>query len=192
MSDEISGEELVKKAEVISAVRDYESTRTRKKEKRVDLMVSPSGSDDKILIRVITEANSRSGYVGVDAVRELSEVLEKRNFDKGILIGKRFTQAAQREMRREGIEMVSERITPHFKLERLYLVINSCVENLCRAKCGLVPVKKSDCKGYVDGRYVCDVRLVSDNAGFHFERGWVDFLERDLARLLAIEKALKE
>jgi len=192
MADELSGEELVKKAEVISAVRDYESTRTRRKEKRVDLTVSPSGSNDKILIRVITEAKSRSGYVGVDAVSEMVEVLKKQKYDKGILIGRRFTQAAQRELRREGIEAVSERITPHFKLERLYLVINSCVENLCRVKCGFVPVKQSDCKGFVDGRYVCAVRLVSDNAGFHFERGWVDFLEKDLVRLLAIEKALKE
>lgn len=188
----MSAEELVEKAKVISAVRDYESKRTRRKERKVDFMVSPSGSDDKILIRVITETESRSGYVGVDAVREMGEILSKRNFDKGILIGRRFTEAAKREMRREGIEAVSERITPHFKLERLYFVINGCIENLCRAKCGLVPVKASDCKGYVDGRYVCDVRLVSDNAGFHFERGWVDFLERDLARLLAIEKGLND
>ena len=188
----MSEEELVTKAEVISAVRDYESKRTRRKERKVDFTVSPSGSDDKILIRVITEAKSKSGYVGVDTVREMGEVLKKRNYDKGILIGKRFTKAAGRDMERENIEAVSERITPHFKLERLYLVINNYVEKLCRAKCGHVPMKASDCKGYVDGRYVCDVRLVSDNASFHFERGWIDFLERDLARLLAIEKALKE
>jgi len=192
MADTMSAEELLKKAEVISAVRDYESRRVRRKEKRVDFTVSPSGSDDKILIRVITEAKSRSGYVGVDTVREMSEVLKKRKYDKGILIGKRFTKAAESEMERENIEAVSERITPHFKLERLFLVINGCVQNLCRVKCDLVPVKKSDCKGYVDGRYVCDVRLVSDNASFHFERGWIDFLEKDLARLLAIEKTLKD
>ena len=188
----MSAEELVEKAEVISAVRDYESKRTRRKERKVDFTVSPSGSDDKILMRVITESKSRSGYVGVDAVREMVEVLKRRKYDKGILIGKRFTEAAKREMEREGVEAVSERITPHFKLERLYLVISGYVENLCRVKCGFVPVKESDCKGYVDGRYVCDVRLVSDNASFHFERGWIDFLERDLARLLAIEKALKD
>ena len=186
----MSEEELVKKAEVISAVRDYESTRTRRKEKKVDFTVSPSKSDDRILIRVITEPKTRSGYVGVDTVKEMGEVLKKRNYDKGILIGKRFTQAANREIKREGIKAVSERITPNFKVERLYLVINNYVEKLCRAKCGLVPVKESDCKGYVDGHYSCDVRLISDNASFHFERGWIDFLERDLARLLAIEKNL--
>jgi len=192
MADKMTGDELVKKAEVISAVRDYEKTRTRRKERRIDYMVSPSESDDKILIRVITEAESKSGYVGVDAVREMSEALEKRDYDKGILVGKRFTKAAQREMEREEIEAVSERITPRFKLERLYLVINGCVENLCRAKCGGIPLQESDCEGYVDGRYVCDVRLISDNAGFHFEHGWIGFLERDLAKLLAIEKKVKK
>ena len=186
----MSGEELVKKAEVISAVRDYENRRTRRKEGRVDFTVSPSESDDKILIRVITEGKSKSGYVGVDTVREMNDILEKRNYDKGILIGKRFTEAAKSEMKSENIEPVSERITPHFKLERLYSTIDSCVQNLCKAKCGHVPIKKSDCKGYVDDHYSCDVRLINDNASFHLEQGWIGFLERDLAKLLAIEKTL--
>jgi hypothetical protein len=188
----LSGEDLVRKAELISAIRDYESRRVRRKEGWVDFTVSPSGSDDKILIRVITGASAGAGYVGVDTVKEMSAVLKKRNYDKGILIGKRFTKAAESEMEHENIEMISERIMPHFKPERLYLVINGCIEKLCRAKCGLVPVKESDCKGYVDGRYVCDVRLVSDNASFHFERGWTDFLDKDLTKLLAIQKALND
>ena len=184
----MSGEELVKKAEVISAVRDYEKRRTRRKEGRVDFTVSPSKSDDKILIRVITEGKAKSGYVGVDTVREMGDILEKRNYDKGILIGKRFTEAAKSEMESENIELVSERIGPHFKLERLYSAIDSCVRNLCRVKCGHVPIKEDDCEGYVDGHYSCDVRLISDNASFHLEHSWIGFLERDLAKLLAIEK----
>jgi len=189
-SDKVSGEEFVEKAEVISAVRDYENRRTRRKERRVDFTVSPSRSDDKILIRVITEAKSKSGYIGVNAVREMNDILEKRNYDKGILIGKRFTEAAKREMKNENIETVSERITPHFELERLYSAIDGCVRNLCRAKCGHVPTKESDCKGYVDGHYTCDVRLISDNANFHLEHGWTKFLQGDLAKLLAIEHDL--
>jgi len=188
----MSGEEFVEKAKVISAVRDYENMRTRRKERMVDFTVSPSESDDKILIRVITETKSKSGYVGVDTVREMSGILEERNYDKGILIGKQFTEAARREMESENIEAVSEKTTPHFKLERLYSAIDSCVQNLCKAKCGHVPIKKSECKGYVDGHYSCDVRLINDNASFHLERGWIGFLKRDLAKLLAIEKTLND
>jgi len=187
MSDEVSEEELVKKVKVISAVRGYEKRRTRRKEGRVDFTVSPSGSDDKILIRVITEGKAKSGYVGVDTVMEMSDILKKRNYDKGILIGKLFTAAAKSAMKKENIEPVSERFT-RFNLERLYLTIDRCVGNLCKAKCGHVPIKESDCEGYVDRHYSCDVRLVSDDASFHFEHGWIGFLEKDLAKLLAIEK----
>jgi guanylate kinase len=188
MGNKLTEEELVEKAEVISAVRGYEKGKTRRMESKVDLTVSPSESDGKILMRIITETNSKSCYVGVDTVREMSETLKKRKYDKGILIGRRFTEAAKREMKHENIEAFSEAITPNFKLEQLYLVISSYVEKLCRTKCGRVPLKESDCKGYVDDHYSCDVRLISDNSSFHFEHGWVDFLKKDLAKLLAIER----
>ena len=188
----MSEEKLVKKVEVISAIRNYENRRVQRRERQVDFTVSPSGSDDKILIRVITESKSKSGYISMDTVKEMSEFLKKRKYDKGILVGKQFTKAAESEMERENIEAVSERISPYFKLKRLYSVVKDFVDNLCKAKCGLVPLEESDCKGYVDGHYACDVRLVSDNASFHFEHGWTDFLEKDLARLLAIEKTLND
>ena len=187
----MSEEKTVKKAELISAMRDYKRKRTRSKERRVDFTVSPSEEDEKILIRAITEPKSKSGYIGVDTVREMSDFLEKRNYDKGILIGKRFTNAAKREMKNAEIEVVSEAISPTFKVKQLYSMIGNYVEKLCKAKCGKVPVKDSDCKGFVDGHYTCDVRLISDNADFHYEKGWVNVLERDLVKLLAIKKELK-
>jgi len=162
MNDVMIGKDLVEKAEVISAVRSYEHNRVRRKDSAVD----------------------------VEAVREMGEFLKKRNYDKGILIAKRFTDAAKSEMERKNIEAVSKIIKPHFKVERLYLAINSCIKNLCKAKCGHAPKKEADCKGHVDGNYSCDVRLISDNASFHLDHGWTKFLEKDLARLLAIEKAL--
>ncbi len=182
----MSGEKFVDTAKVISAVRGYEHERTRSKEKKVDFTVSPSESDDKILIRVIKEPESQSGYIGVDTVRKMDEVLEEGDYDKGILIGKRFTEAAKREMRSENIEAVSERIPTHFKSGQLYATIDRCVQKLCKAKCGHVPTKESDCKGYVDGHYSCDVRLISDNASFHLDRGWIRFMKMDLAKLLEI------
>jgi len=188
----MSEEKTVKKAKLISAMRDYKRKRTRSKERKVDFTVSPSEEDEKILIRAITEPKSKSGYIGVDTVREMTEFLEKKKYDKGILIGKKFTNAAKREMKNAEIEVVSEAISPNFKVKRLYSTIGNYVEKLCKAKCGKVPVKDSDCKGYIDGHYTCDVRLISDNADFHYEKGWVNFLERDLVKLLAIEKDVKK
>lgn len=187
MSEEIT----VKKANLISAMRDYKRKKTSKKERRIDFTVSPSEEDKKILIRAITEPKSKSGYIGVDAVREMIEFLDKKDYDKGILIGKKFTNAARKEMKNANIEVVSEAISPTFKVNRLHSTIGSYVEKLCKAKCGKVPTNDSDCKGFVDGNYSCIVRLVSDNADFHYDKSWVTFLERDLVKLLAIDKEWK-
>ena len=181
-------ESFVDKAEVLLAVRGYETVDVRKKERLVDFTVSPQKSDDKILVRVIIETQSKTGYIGVDSVREMSDLLEKRNYDKGVLVGKRFTEAAKNEMKKDRIEMISDIVKPHFKSMKLFSTINEYTQKLCKAKCGQIPLKDSDCKGHTDGHYSCDVRLTSDNADFHFERGWTSFLEKDLMKLLAIEK----
>ncbi len=182
-------ENFVDEAEVVLAVRGYETVNIRKKETLVDYTVSPQNSDDKILVRVIIETTSKTGYIGVDSVREMSDLLEKRNYDKGVLVGKRFTEAAKNEMENDSIEMISDMIKPHFELMKLFSIINEYVQKLCKAKCGQIPLKDSDCKGYTNRHYSCAVRLTSDNADFHFERGWTSFLEKDLMKLLAIEKS---
>jgi hypothetical protein len=181
-------EEPVKKANLISVMRNYDRKRTRIKERSVDFTVSSSENDKKILIRAITESRSKSGYIGVDTVREMIDFLETKDYDKGILIGKKFTTGARREMKKANIETFSESYSPNFKLERVYSTICSYVEKLCKAKCGKIPVKESDCTGLVNGNYTCAIRLVSDNADFHHEKEWATFLERDLVKLLEIER----
>jgi hypothetical protein len=189
MSNVTEYEGLVDKAKLISAVREYQMEKTRRKEKRIDFTVSPPKSDDRILMRIITEPKAKSGYVSVDTVREMSQTLGKRHYDRGILISKRFTEAARREMKDEDIEVISEGI-PLFKPEQLYLVINNFISELCKAKCGHIPKKESDCRGYSDGNYSCNIRLISDDASFHFEHGWTSLLERDFAKLLTLEENL--
>ena len=180
----------LKKAKLISVMRDYDQKLTKTRERGVDFTVSPSENDEKILIRVITEPKSKSGYISVDSVREMIDVLETKNYDKGILIGQKFTNGAKREMKQANIELLSESFSPNFKLERLYSTIESYVEKLCKIKCGKIPTKDSDCNGFADGNYSCVIRLVSDNADFHYEKEWITFLERDLVKLLAIEREL--
>jgi hypothetical protein len=191
MSDEIKDEGLLETAKLISAVREYRLERTRRREEIVDFTVSPLESDDRILIRVIAGHKVKSGYVGIDTVKKMSRTLERRHYDKGILVGKQFTAAARSEMKREDIEAVYEGI-PRFRLDKLYLVIRDHVNVLCNAKCGQAPEKESDCKGYSNGDYTCKVRLISDDADFHFEHGWTSLLERQLAKLLAIEEDLND
>jgi hypothetical protein len=150
----------VKKANLISVMRDYDRKRTKTKKRGVDFTVSPSKNDQKILIRTITEPKSKSGYIGVDTVREMIDFLETKNYDKGILIGRKFTNGAKREMKQANIELFSENFSPNFKLERVYSTIGSYLEKLCKVKCGKIPMKDSDCSGFADGNYSCVIRVV--------------------------------
>ena len=174
------------KAELVMTIRDYEREERQRGDEGIDFTASDAKSDDKILLRVITEPKTKSDVVGVDAVRKMAETMKHKGYDKGVLISKRFTESAKKEMSQKNIQMVSENYMPRFKPEKLYLKIQNYIDDLCKAKCGRVPEKESDCKGYCEGRYSCEIRLISDNASFHLERGWISFLKRDLMRLLAI------
>jgi hypothetical protein len=185
----VNEENFVDTGQVVLAVRGYETVGIRKKKSLVDYTVSSQKSDDKILVRVMIETPSKTGYVGVDSVKDMNEVLEKQNYDKGVLVGKLFTEAAKTEMKKDKIEMISESRKPYFKSMKLFSVINDYTQKLCKAKCGQIPLKVANCLGNPNGHYSCDIRLTSDNADFHFKRGWTNFLEKDLMKLLAIEKS---
>jgi hypothetical protein len=163
------------KAELIMAIRDYECEERQRWDKGIDVTALDAKSDDKILLRLITKPKSKSGIVGVNAVRKMGETMKRENYDKGVLISKRFSAAAKEEMMRENIQMVSKKFMPSFKPQKLYLRIQSYIDDLCKAKCGQIPEKESDCKGYSKGSYSCKVRLISEDASFHFERGWTTF-----------------
>lgn len=186
MGSDSRNKELVNKAEMIIATRDYEKEEREEWDQGVDFVASPAKSDDRVLIRVITEPKTKSGTVGVDTIRETIETLEKEEYDKSVVISRKFSKAARREMREEGIKIVSKKIPPSFKPVELYSSIRECVDDLCKAKCGQVPKKKTDCKGLTSGHYTCKIRLVSDNASFHFSHGWNRLLQKDFEKLIRL------
>ncbi len=180
------------KAALLVAVRGYEFEQRRKFEGGADLVLLDDNSGDKILFRLITEPKSKSGAVSIDAVNDMTEILESEDYDKGVLISKRFTKAARDEMERKSIQMFSDRYIPSFEPQTLYLRIQDYIDKLCKFKCGRIPSKKSDCKGFSKERYSCEVRLVNDNALFHFSRGWTKLLQKDFLRLLKVHDYMKK
>jgi hypothetical protein len=193
MTTELEDEELVEKAELIMAVRGYEEEDRQKWEKGMDLVATSPSSSDEILLRVMTDPESRSGAAGVDVVREAIETMKQRKYGTSILISRRFTEAAKKELREEGVQMVSEAIAPRFKPERLYLAMQKYIDDLCQAKCGCIPKQESDCKGRnPEGHFSCQIRLISDNASLHFERGWKNLLQRDFERLIKINNSTND
>jgi hypothetical protein len=174
------------KAEMIMAIRDYEKEATHRHKEGIDFVASQAESDDKVLLRVITKPRGRSGTVGVDVVDEMVDTMKREDYDKGILISERFSTAAKEEMRREDIQMISEDFAPRLEPVELYFKMREYVDSLCKAKCGQVPEKKSDCKGISEGHHTCKIRLIINNASFHFERGWVNLLKQDFNQLISI------
>jgi len=181
------------KAELVMAVRDYECEEIQRWDEGIDFTASDVRADEKVLLRVVNEPESKSGVVGVDAVRKMARTMKHEDYDKGVLISKRFSESAKEEMSQKGIQMVSEKFMPSFEPQELYLTISDYVDDLCQTKCGYIPKKESDCKGKdSNGHYSCEIRLISDNASFHLERGWTSFLQNDLMRLLAIHNSMNK
>jgi len=166
------------------SMRNFSCEEREEWDQGMDITALDEESNEKVLLRIV-ESKSKSGFVGVDAVREMLEAMEREDYDKGVLLGKKFTVAAKRELMENDIQRISESHTPRFKPERLYLRINNYVNDLCKAKCGKIPKKESDCKGD------CRIRIISDNASFHFEQGWIKLMKNDLKQLLAIRDSKK-
>lgn len=178
---------LESKAEMIMAIRGYENEGRQRWGKGVDFTATEPNSGRKILLRVITEPRSGSGVVGVDGVREMADAMKRRACDGGILISEKFSQAARREIRQQGIQLVSEGWGARFEPHSLYSAILDYTDDLCKAKCGRAPKKASDCKGFSDGHYTCRIRLISDNASFHLQRGWTNLLTKDFGQLVKLK-----
>jgi hypothetical protein len=166
------------------SMRNFSCEEREKWDQGMDITALDEESNEKVLLRIV-ESKSKSGFVGVDAVREMLEAMEREDYDKGVLLGKKFTVAAKRELMENDIQRISENHTPRFKPERLYLRINNYVNDLCKVKCGKIPQKESDCQSD------CRIRIISDNASFHFEQGWIKLMKNDLKQLLAIRNSKK-
>ncbi|UCG37349.1 MAG: restriction endonuclease [Candidatus Bathyarchaeota archaeon] len=179
------------KAALLMAVKGYECEKRHNFNGRTDLVLDDD-SGDKILMRLIIQTKSRSGTVGVDAVKNMVETMELGKYNKGILISKRFSKAAQMEMKQQSIQMLSDKHMLSLGPRELYLKMEDYVNELCKTKCGRIPQEASDCKGLSEDGYCCEIRQVSDNATFHFKRGWIALLQRDLSRLLAIHDSMKK
>lgn len=169
-------------AELVMVLRDYSCKKRGAWDEGIDITALDEAAKEKILLRVIT-SKSKSGFYGVDAVRSMVDVMKRGRYDKGFLIAKRFTNAAKEEMAKNDIQRISEKHMLPFKPERLYLKLNSYVDNFCKIKCGKIPEAESDC------RSDCKIRVISDNATFHFESGWIQLLKNDFKQLLMLQNS---
>jgi hypothetical protein len=211
---------LMKKAELLMELRDYNVEKLQKSKAKIDITASKPDSEKTVLMRIIPKSKFTKDAIGVDHVRRMKTSIEKNDFDKVIVFGNRFTSAAQKELRDEDIEFFSTKlkIVSTLDIQEVYAKVIRCADELCKSRCGHIPQSEAECKGYSDaptqcafcggsgrkqGRqcpvcfgtglgethYSCIVRLISDNADFHFEHGWVRLLQNDLYAILELLSA---
>jgi hypothetical protein len=173
-------------AEFLIAVRNYKCEKREKWSGGIDFLASDVTSGEKVFLRLI-EPKSKSGFVGADDVKNMLKVMKRKDCDRGVIISKRFTDAAAQEMKFYNIQQVSDEYMPPMKSESIILTINDCINNLCKTRCGAIPLKESDCKGRLKER-LCRIRSINDDALFHYERGWIDLMKNDLRQLLLMDK----
>ena len=177
------------RAEFLFAIQNLKIGKREKWAEGTDFVASDVIADEKVLVRMIEES-SKSRFVGTDDVKSMLKVMRRKDCERGIIVGRRFTEAATEEMRLSNIQQVSDEYMPPVASESIVLTINDCINSLCRTKCGAVPLQESDCKGRSKEK-PCRVRSISDDALFHYERGWIDLLKSDLRQLLVMNKTAK-
>ena len=174
------------KAEFLIAIRNYSCVKRKKWSDGVDFFASDVMADEKVLVRLLEPRNTPR-FFGADDVKSMAKVMRREGCAKGLLVGKRFTAAAAQEMERFNIQQVSDEYMPPIKPENMSLKINDCINNLCKIRCGVVPLKMSDCKAYLTGE-ICRIKSISEDVVFHREHGWTDLLKNDLRQLLLLNK----
>src|SRR3989304_6579183 len=133
---------IEEKAEFLMAVKNLKCEKREKWSDVIDFLASDVISDEKVFVRVIAP-RSKSGFVGADDVKNMLKVMKRKDYNRGVIIGKRFTEAATQEMSSCNIQQVSDEYMPPVKSESILLTINDCVNNLCKRKCGTIPLKEN-------------------------------------------------
>ena len=144
----MSEEKTIKKAKLISAMRDYKRKRTSRKERRIDFTVSPSEENDKILIRVITEPKSKSGNIGVDAVQEMIAASDSDQLES------LFLQAARQD--------VSEQVSEQRSLVQVFVQDEHVFREIVETISSLENISLNLFEGKSAGAYLTNTALYAD------------------------------
>jgi len=144
--------------------------------------------DERKLLRVIVGPKLHASRAFVRTVEDTLEKLEDDEYDEVTLMAKSFTTASKRLVGEEDdLDMISPQESFHSTTE-VYGAIQGLTASLCEKKCGGLPKTEEDCKGIVDGEYLCSVRRVSDDSDFHARMRWLPLLMNDFSRLIELQR----
>jgi hypothetical protein len=179
--------DLELKADLLMQIKGYSPKKRKKCEDGLDIIASDKEANEKILLRVVDNHELKHG-VDIEAADKMIAKMEKAKCDRGVFVSDKFTPAAVRKLAKEDIKAFPEGKMPRIGAVTLYSTTRKLVDSLCRAKCGKVPQRESDCDGFSDDGYSCEVRRISDDASFHLNHMWLSLLLRDTQRLYMLQR----
>src|SRR3990170_5361053 len=111
------------RAEFLFAIQNLKIGKKEKWADGTDFIASDVIADEKVLVRMV-EPRGKSGFVGADDVKGMLKIMRSRDCERGIIVGKRFTEAAAEEMRLSNIQQVSDEYMPPVASENIVLTID--------------------------------------------------------------------
>ena len=186
MSDMIKANWIETQVELMKAIQGYEKKDSRKKVGIIDY-VNGDGEEKKLLRVIFASARGQSKAVA-RTIDDMVASMDGEGYVEAIIIAEKFTSGAVRMIRdRENLDYISEEARTPFSLTEILYAIQKKTIELCELICGKAPTAEDECKGYRNGKYSCAVRRISDDSGFHAERGWMSLVYDDFSKLVEIE-----
>jgi len=171
--------------ELLKNMHGYEFKELNNKADYVDYVTN---GDERKLLRVIVGPKHHAARAFVTTVENALEKLKNDEYDEVTLMAKNFTAYSRRMIVEEKkLNLISTDKT-HYSTPEAYRAIQNITASLCEKKCGGLPKTEEDCKGLVEGKYSCDVRMVSDDSDFHARMGWLILLMNDFSRLVELRR----
>src|SRR5512136_62500 len=99
------------RAELLFVIKNLKVGKKEKWADGTDFVASDALANDKVLVRMV-EPRNKSRFVGADDVKSMLKVMRSKDCERGIIVGKRFTEAAVEEMNLCNIQQVSEEYMP--------------------------------------------------------------------------------
>jgi hypothetical protein len=190
VDDILKSDWLRTQVELLKSLYGFERKSIDKGCKAIDYLVE--NDDEQSLLRVFYSSDTGASKASMKTIEETVDKFDEEGYDSAVVVAERFTNSARRLVRKkDGMSYISSKSQYPYSVNELLYAVQQKTWELCEERCGIIPKKESDCKGYLEdkagGHYYCPVRRISDDSDFHADRHWPNLLISDFCKLIDLE-----
>jgi hypothetical protein len=183
MSDKKMSKWLETELEMMKILEGYDKKDSNQESGSIDYVTGEG--EEKKLLRILSNKRSMESKAVTKTITNMIDFLGERKYKHAVIIAEEITYGAKNLIRNtENLDYISpDYVSTHAIADILYAIQKKTIE-LCDSICGKVPTTEDECNGYIQGKYSCFVRKISDDSDFHAERGWHSLLYSDFSKLI--------